>query len=150
MDWNQEQIEEGTGLLDHALHLHQAPEQFQIQAAIAALHTESKSALHTDWHEITLLYKTLLNYNNSAVVKLNYAVALSMTGAVVSALRCLNNLKQELKDYHPFYLVRAELMIMANRDSDAKENFQHALVLCRNKHQQNYIKNRIKLISEYH
>src|SRR5262249_22613553 len=68
--WNRARIEEGLRVLERALSL-RSPGPYQLQAAIAALHTEPQ----TDWPQIAALYTQLSRYVPSPVVELNRAVA---------------------------------------------------------------------------
>ena len=141
--WDRVQIRQAKQLLDHALHLHQPPGPFQIQAAIAALHTDAKSAEETDWNEIVLLYEALLKVNGNSVVRLNYAVALAMAGQVNAAMQQLNPLDGDLEFYHPFYVARAEIKVMLNRSDDAVRDLQRALLLTKNPQERSHIEQRV-------
>ena len=57
--WDHDLIERGTALLERAGAL-QRPGPFQLQAAIAALHTQAASVEETDWVQIAALYGALL------------------------------------------------------------------------------------------
>ncbi len=74
--WNQQFINEALALLDKALR-HRKPGPYQVQAAIAAVHSRAKRAEDTDWEEIDLLYRALERIQPSPVVTLNRAVAVS-------------------------------------------------------------------------
>ncbi len=50
--WKTDLIEEGLGVLDRAV-ARRLPGPFQIQAAIGALHIQAKTALDTDWPQIS-------------------------------------------------------------------------------------------------
>ncbi|MGO8085467.1 DUF6596 domain-containing protein, partial [Rhizobium leguminosarum] len=56
--WNRPFINEALALLDKALR-HRQPAPYQIQAAIAAVHSRANRAEDTDWVEIDLLYRAL-------------------------------------------------------------------------------------------
>lgn len=58
--WSQDLIAKGGALLDRAMAL-RAPGPYQVQAAIAALHVQARSAQETDWRQILLLYRRLLS-----------------------------------------------------------------------------------------
>src|SRR5262249_8503339 len=75
---DREEIDEGSRLLETALGFHRIG-NYQLQAAIAALHAEATSADKTDWHQIALLYRELMRINSSAVVALNHAAAVAMS-----------------------------------------------------------------------
>src|SRR5205085_3771025 len=56
--WNRAKIEEGLRLLARALAFRR-PGQYQLQAAIAGLHSEATRASETDWPQIASLYEEL-------------------------------------------------------------------------------------------
>ena len=57
--WRRTQIDEGVGLIDRAMVMRQ-PGRYQIEAAIAALHSSAPTAEVTDWAQIDALYGSLL------------------------------------------------------------------------------------------
>lgn len=73
--WETGPIVEGIGLLQAALARDELGE-FQIQAAIAALHADAVSVEDTDWVQIVEWYDELLKLGESQIVRLNRAVAL--------------------------------------------------------------------------
>src|SRR5215813_12565215 len=76
--WDRKEINEGIRLVETALALGQAG-NYQIQAAIAALHAEAKTAEETDWRQIVALYEELIQTTLSPVVALNHAAAVAMS-----------------------------------------------------------------------
>src|SRR5262249_35204222 len=56
--WDQREIREGIKLIERALSLGRVG-NYQIQAAIAAVHSEAKSTNETDWPQIVALYQEL-------------------------------------------------------------------------------------------
>src|SRR5262249_17140190 len=99
--WNHAAIEEGTRLLDEALVV-RAVGPYQIQAAIAALHAQAKTAAETDWLQISMLYQALLRMAPTPVVELNAAVALGMATSPADALDWIARIdaRGELPRYH--------------------------------------------------
>jgi RNA polymerase sigma-70 factor, ECF subfamily len=83
--WNHEQIDEGVTLLDAVLE-QGAPGPYQIQAAIAALHSRAESTATTDWPQIAALYRVLLQWLPTPIVELNAAVAFGFATDVDHAL----------------------------------------------------------------
>jgi RNA polymerase sigma factor (sigma-70 family) len=75
--WNQQDIREGIDLVTTALPRGPVG-PYQLQAAIAAVHGEAKTAEETDWRQIAALYGVLLRLDDSPVIALNHAVAVSM------------------------------------------------------------------------
>jgi len=72
--WDTRLITEGVEVLQAALARDRLGE-FQAQAAIAALHADSRTAEETDWVQIVEWYDELLKLTDSPVVRLNRAVA---------------------------------------------------------------------------
>ncbi len=70
-------IAEGHGLVRACLRRDQ-PGPFQIQAVIAAVHTDAPTAADTDWSQIVALYDQLYEIAPNPVVALNRAVAVGM------------------------------------------------------------------------
>ena len=66
--WNQEMIAEGLAMVDKAMQ-HRRPGQYQLQAAIAAMHAHAPRAEETDWHEIERLYAALERLHPSPIVR---------------------------------------------------------------------------------
>src|SRR6185503_12914748 len=66
--WDEDRIAEGRALIAAAL-AQQRPGQYQVQAAIAALHDEAATAADTDWPQIAVLYRRLLEMSPSPVVE---------------------------------------------------------------------------------
>ena len=73
--WDARAIGEGVAILQAALARDQLGE-YQVQAAIAALHADAPSTAETDWVQIVEWYDELLALGDSPVVRLNRAVAL--------------------------------------------------------------------------
>ncbi|WP_017610742.1 RNA polymerase sigma factor [Nocardiopsis xinjiangensis] len=73
--WDTRLIAEGIDLLQKALARERRGE-YQVQAAIAALHADAPSAEETDWPQIVEWYDDLVALTGSDVVRTNRAVAL--------------------------------------------------------------------------
>jgi RNA polymerase sigma factor (sigma-70 family) len=129
--WDHTAIAEGIELLEKAGAM-RASGPYQLQAAIAALHSESKSWEETDWHQIVLLYDALLRLSESVVVRLNRAVAFSHFAGPEAALGEVNDLAIALGDYHLFHSTRAELLDRLGEPALAREARLRALELCQN------------------
>ena len=72
--WDTALITEGVAVLQAAL-ARQRRGEYQLQAAIAALHADAPSAAETDWVQVVQWYDELLALTGSPVVRLNRAVA---------------------------------------------------------------------------
>lgn len=129
--WDRPAIAEGIDILDRAGAM-RATGPYQIQAAIAALHSEAASWDETDWHQIMLLYDALLQMADSPVVRLNRAIALSHFAGPEPALGEVNDLAITLDGYHLFHSARAELLVQLGEPVLAREARMRALELCQN------------------
>jgi RNA polymerase sigma factor (sigma-70 family) len=83
--WNREAIAEGTRLLEEALACGR-PGQYQIQAAIAALHDDAASVETTAWRQIRALYDRLLEIADSPMARLSRAITTGMVDGPAEGL----------------------------------------------------------------
>jgi RNA polymerase sigma-70 factor (ECF subfamily) len=142
--WDRAEIEEGSALLERALHLHR-PGPYQIQAAISALHAQAAEAAATDWRQIAALYWELARLAPSPVIELNRAVALGMSFGPLYGLMVLDQLQldKELSDYHWFHAARADLLRRAGYTAEARAAYGRALVLCHNRAERSFLSRRL-------
>ena len=83
--WDRAQIAEGLALLDRAVEMG-AVGEYQLQAAIAAVHDRAPHADDTDWPQILALYGLLERMTGNPVVTLNRAVAAAMADGPAAGL----------------------------------------------------------------
>lgn len=125
--WDQKLIAEGVALLTAALGQGSVG-PYQLQAAIAAVHDEASTVEETDWSQIAALYDLLLGMSDNPMVRLNYAVAVTMTRGSEAGLQLLARLGTDevLRAHHRFYAVRAHLHEMAGNHLAAHADYQAA------------------------
>ena len=142
--WDQNEIAEGLQLVDEALR-RRFPGPYQLQAAIAALHSEAKTASNTDWPQIAALYQRLLEFNPSPVVALNHAVAVALSVGLEEGLKRIDALgaSGELDRYYLFHAARADLLRRLDRPNEAADAYRKALVLVSNKVEAEFLKGRL-------
>lgn len=142
--WHQDQIAEGIRLVERALGRRNFG-PYQLQAAIAAVHAEAKSAEDTDWKQIAALYAILTTIHASPIVLLNHAVAVAMTGDVERGLALIDELgfSGELDSYHLYHAARADLLRRIARSREALESYNRALALTTNAVERRYLDRRI-------
>jgi len=147
--WNREEIEEGVRLVETALALGQAG-NYQIQAAIAAVHAEASSAEETDWRQIVALYEELMRTTSSPVVALNHAAAVAMSEGFERGLSLIESAPAmgALDNYYLYHASRADLLRRLNRKEEAGEAYRQALSLTTNTVEQNYIRRRLRDVTE--
>jgi len=126
--WDRKLIAEGNILLEAALRSAR-PGPMQIEAAIAATHTQAASFEDTDWAEINRLYRALEHIRPSPVVALNRAVVLARLDGPEAALARLDLLGEPLERYGSYHAVRAWLLEELGRHGAAKVAYQAALKL---------------------
>jgi RNA polymerase sigma-70 factor (ECF subfamily) len=126
--WDRACIAEGLALIDKAMR-HAAPEPYQVQAAIAALHARAVRAQDTDWAQIDLLYGALERLSPSPVVTLNRAVARSKVAGPEAALALIAPLAQKLGGYFYYFGVTGALLKELGRHAEAREAFLRAIAL---------------------
>ncbi len=129
--WDAELAAEATRLLDRAIALRR-PGPYQVQAAIAALHSQAPCYEQTDWRQIRLLYDRLQMLAPSPVVLLNRAVATRYAVGPEAALAEIEPLAADLDGYHLFHALRAGLLGGLGRDAEARLASERALALAAN------------------
>ncbi|MCG5451819.1 MULTISPECIES: RNA polymerase sigma factor [Micromonospora] len=127
--WDSALIAEGQALVRRCLR-RDRPGPYQIQAAIAAVHTAGRSAADTDWAQILQLYDQLRVVAPSPVVALNRAVALAEVSGAAVALTEVNRL--DLVGFHVYHVVRADLLARLGRGGEAVEAYRTAVALTDN------------------
>ena len=129
--WDRALIDEATALIGQALVMRR-PGQYQIQAAIAALHAEAPDHAGTDWPQIRVLYSRLDALAPSPVVRLNKAVATRYSISPQAALAEVDQLADALAGYRLFHAVRGELLEALGRTVEARQAIERALALATN------------------
>ncbi len=142
--WDRNRIEEGIRLVETVLPLGRVG-NYQIQAAIAAVHAEARTAKETDWPQIVALYKELVRINSSPIVALNHAAAVAMSEGYEEGLRQIDQAgaNGKLKHYYLFHAARADLLRRLNRMQEAAVAYTRALSLTTNQVEQQYIRKRL-------
>ncbi len=105
---------------------------YHVLATISSYHcSESPDYESTDWKSILTLYGRLVEIDNSPVVLLNRAVALSKVEGAEIAIEELQKLKNKpsLKTYHLLYAVMAEFYVEMDQFGQAAEQLQKAIDL---------------------
>lgn len=123
--WDAELIAEGQAIVRSLLRCN-LPGPYQIQAAIAAVHSEGV----TDWAQVVALYDQLLALTSTPVVALNRAIAVGELRGPAAGLELLDGL--DLESYHLWHAARGELLQRLGRSGEAVEAFDRALALTAN------------------
>lgn len=137
--WDRSLIDEGQELVRICLRRNH-PGPYQVQAAIAAVHSDARTAADTDWSQIVTLYDQLLQFATSPIVKLNRAIALAETGKVSDALATIDRL--DLGDYHLFHATRGDMLERLGRADEAAAAYATAAELTANTAEKTHLRNR--------
>ncbi len=133
--WNKRLIAEGAALVRNT------GGEYQIQAAIAAVHDRSPSHEATDWPEILALYDALEALTGNPMVRLNRAVAAAMASGPEAGLSIVDDLERDgrLAGNHRVYAVRAHLLEMSGDLDGALANYAEAAARTANLAERNYL-----------
>jgi RNA polymerase sigma-70 factor, ECF subfamily len=131
--WDQDRIRDGLAKLERAVRLRR-PGEYQLQAAITALHIQAPDAGSTDWAQIAELYGALAALNPSPVVELNRAVAVGLADGPAAGLELLEPLLADstLERYQPLHAAHAELLSRAGDADGAAGAYERAIALTAN------------------
>jgi RNA polymerase sigma-70 factor (ECF subfamily) len=142
--WSQDQIAEGTRLVERAL-ASQRFGAYTLQAAISAVHAGAPTAAATDWTEIVGLYDALATIDPSPVIELNRAVAVAMRDGPATGLALIEAIlaRGDLADYRLAHAARAELCRRLGRTSDARASFERALALTKQTPERRFLERRL-------
>jgi RNA polymerase sigma-70 factor, ECF subfamily len=142
--WHSEQIREGTELVESAMR-RGAAGVYALQAAIAALHANVKTAKDTDWPQIAALYDALLRVHPSPVIEVNRAVAVAMARSLEEGLELLEEAEKraELEEFHLLHAARADLLRRLGRMHEAAETYRRALALAANDIEVRFLRRRL-------
>ncbi len=127
--WDRALIAEGQAIVRRCLARRQ-PGPYQIQAAIAAVHSDAATAAATDWGQILALYDQLLELAPTPVVALNRAVAVAEVHGPRAALPLLSGL--DLERYHLYHAIRGDLLARAGDGAAAAAAYDAAIALTEN------------------
>ena len=143
--WNQQQIAEGVALISAALPKGSVG-QYQLQAAIAAVHDEAARVEDTDWPQILALYELLKRMSDNPMVRLNHAVAAAMVHGPARGLELLDALETDsrvanhhIANHHRLHAVRAHLLELAGNREQAITHYRAAAARTGSLPERNYL-----------
>ncbi|GLZ43179.1 RNA polymerase sigma24 factor [Actinokineospora sp. NBRC 105648] len=139
--WDEAAIAEGSRLAAVALTRDPVFGPYQLQAAIAAVHDEARTAAETDWAQILALYHLLEQVSENPVVTLNRAVATAMAHGPAEGLDLLDTLADDprVAGHHRLVAVRAHLLAMAGDHAAASEHYRAAARLTLSAPERDYL-----------
>ena len=135
--WDWAEIEQGRAVLERAL-ARRLPGPYQVQAAIAALHSDEP----TDWHEVALLYRRLGELTPSPVVELNRAVAVALADGPEDGLALADRIAG-LDAYYLLHSTRADLLRRLGRTGESATAYARALELAPSELEREFLRERL-------
>ena len=146
--WHGAQIEEGLQLVGKSLLMGRVG-PYHLQAAIAAVHAEAKTAEQTDWNQIAALYAVLSRITSSPVIALNHAVAVAMSRGLETGLELIQQITTsgDLDSYYLYHAARADLLRRLRRNEEALAAYERALGLSANAVERRYLRRRMAELS---
>jgi RNA polymerase sigma factor (sigma-70 family) len=123
--WDKDLIAEGLALAVDAFGRPPLGE-YQLQAAIAALHDEVDKPEDTDWPQVLALYGLLEQLSGNPMVTLNRAIAAAMVDGPEAGLAMLEPLDEPLAGHYRLDAVRGHLQEMRGDSEAAAEHFRAA------------------------
>jgi RNA polymerase sigma-70 factor (ECF subfamily) len=143
--WDRELIAEGHALVRECLAIGR-PGQYQLLAAINAVHTDAPTAADTDWSQIATLYGQLYALTPSPVVALNRAVVIAELDGPEVGLAEVDRLS--LDGYHLWHATRADLLRRLGRSAEARAAYDAALARTDNEAERAFLTRRRGQLAE--
>ena len=138
--WDRAMITEGLTLITGALRGGPGPAgEYQLQAAIAAVHDQAARPEDTDWAKILALYRVLERMTGNPMVTVNRAAAAAMAEGPAAGLAILDGVAGQLGGHHRYLSVRAHLLEQAGDRAGARAGFQAAAARAGNVREQQYL-----------
>jgi RNA polymerase sigma factor (sigma-70 family) len=138
--WSRVMIEEGVRLATAAF-ARGAIGEYQLQAAIAAVHDQARSVADTDWPQIVELYAALQQLTDNPVVKLNHAIAVAMVDGPHRGLELVSVLDADarLRGHYRLDAVRGHLHEKLGNRERAIEHYFAAAEATTSTPERNYL-----------
>jgi RNA polymerase sigma factor (sigma-70 family) len=147
--WDRAAIAEGVALVTATLSRGSIGE-YQLQAAISAVHDEAARAADTDWPQILALYGVLKRLSDNPMVALNHAIATAMVEGPAAGLELLKALDadERLAGHHRLDAVRAHLLELAGDPQAAIAHYRTAAGRTTSLPERNYLMTQAARLSE--
>lgn len=144
--WSRDLIEQG-GFYLHKSTRFGSLNTYYLEARIASCHAIAENYEATDWRLILKLYDKLLEMKPNKFTQLNRIVAFSKINGAEKALQLLNKLSKELENHYLFHSVLGSFLQELDKNEQAVMAFKKAISLTENLSEQNYLRNRISVIT---
>jgi RNA polymerase sigma-70 factor (ECF subfamily) len=141
--WDKAAIKEGVELVGAGLRrTPDRPNNYVVQAAIAACHALADSYAETDWDAVISWYDVLITVHDTPIVRLNRAVAVAERDGAAAGLALVEQIG-DLADYPWWHAARAELLHRLGHTDPARSAYQQALRLGMNEPLTGHLRRRL-------
>jgi predicted RNA polymerase sigma factor len=137
--WDHALVAEGTALLDSTIGAGRVPGEYQLQAAIAAVHDRAPTAADTEWAQVLALYGLLEQVAPSPFVSLARAVALAEAEGPDAAAPLLMDLEPRLGDHQRWHAVSAHVAELRGDRATARHHYLAAAARATNLAEQRHL-----------
>jgi RNA polymerase sigma-70 factor (ECF subfamily) len=104
--------------------------RFQLEAAIQSVHADRRATGTTNWQAIAAFYEQLVRLAPALGARIGQAAALAEARGPAAGLALLDGLdRAAASSYQPYWAVRAHLLQLSGRRSEASEAFDRAIGL---------------------
>ncbi len=104
--------------------------RFQLEAAIQSVHAERSRSGRTEWPAIVMFYQQLIRISPTLGALTGYAAAVGEAKGPQAGLAVLDGLAPEdVAAYQPYWAVRAHLLQLLGKISEAGDAFERAIGL---------------------
>lgn len=120
---------------------------YHLESTIASIHCSATAYEDTDWPQILFCYRKLLEMEDSGIVRLNYAIALSKVEGPEAGLKELDcvNLEFTGKKAFMMYAARAEMYAELQQYKVAKSYYQVACDTASSKADRQYLRSKMEV-----
>lgn len=140
--WRHDLAAEGRAIVRRCIRRDQ-PGPYQLQAAIAGVHSLAATAADTDWDQILRSYDMLAALSPTPVVHLNRAVALAEVRGPEVGLDEVDRVAAALDGYHLLHATRGELLARLGRADEAAEALRRARDRATNAAERRFLERRL-------
>lgn len=142
--WDREGIAEGTALVERSLRSGNAG-PYALQAAIAAVYSESIDGSPIDWAQVVALHDVLGRIAPSPVSRLARAIAIAGRDGPAKGLELVEAILEEgsLDNYLPAHAARGDLCQRLEKTEEALTSFRKALDLAQQEPERRYFRGEI-------
>jgi len=138
--WDSKMIAEAEALLLRASALGSLG-RYQLEAALQSAHVHRSRSGQANWEEVVQLYDALFAISASPVIAINRALALGSLEAMPDIAA-----DARLAEYQPYWAARAELLVKAGDETQARQAYEIAIGLERDPAVRRFLQKRQSLI----